>query len=345
MLNLANNLKDNNINFKWFIIGGNYNKNEEQEMMMLSESIAPYYQVGDYKEAFIIKPGIGEYAVSIDNVYGKTIVRIHANDLDESLSDISRQFLTNYYVKQISKTLTREDMLEYKLYYNNYLFKESTTKPTIAYELIFDEDYKLESFDIKKMDVKVREASRDEKNILDKIFAKNKTMEYHNINQLLIGTVTNEYMKYAQENKIPMIYFGSVVDEYEGNYKKTLKKCCEKMGDKLEEFSSLLLNCSRNTFNSVCYKWYKNFKKRHFELEYHDDYQYHTHDFALTNPFSFMGINNQYLVRKYVLNKDTSKKEKDNISKRQKEIIKILNSKIKYLDIDYFISLVGTKQK
>ena len=58
-----------------------------------------------------------------------------------------------------------------------------------------------------------------------------------------------------------------------------------------------------------------------------------------------MGINNQYLVRKYVLNKDTSKKEKDNISKRQKEIIKILNGKIKYLDIDYFISLVGTKQK
>ena len=324
--------------------------NEMQDLMLIRENeLENYVTSNKVKEVFLLENAYGfarsdKYAFSIEEVGNEIKLGIHIQNIQPYLSEKMYTFLYNELFKKLS-----DDMLPNN-YVNDvcskyYTFKVNEVRPTIAYTLTFDKNFKFKSFDIESCDTILRKQTDEEVNILDGIYVNNDIPSYDRTD-FFENLLLREFLKYVQKNNIPVMFYGKPVDDYNGKYNKTKKKCAEKMGDKLVKFSEAMGDVDRKTYDNICYKWYKNEKRYHFSLDIEESFRYYVKDLKILEPFSFQGYNLERLINLLVLNKNNLNQEqldylRGKLVEEQKRFIATFNGASKYIDIDSFIDIVG----
>ena len=282
------------------------------------------------------------YAVSLEEKEDQTIVRLHVLNVSPYLSkDVSGFMLDDYY-KKLNYSFEPDKYLSNGV--AGYLkFKNDQVLPTIAYAFTFDRNYQLKDFNIEQCDGILKTIAPEENTILNVIYDMNNTEgNYKRSSKFWETILQEEFIKYAVNKNLPIIYYGRYLDESYGKYKAGVKIGYQKMDDRLAKLSDLLEDFDRNLFNNVCFKWFKNYRMKHFSMEYDPESYYYLEDIGIINPATFMGYNLQQVINECVFNhnyENSSSYQK--IVKDQQEYIKHFNDVIGYIELEDFIELVS----
>ena len=282
------------------------------------------------------------YAVSLEEKDNQTIVRLHVLNVSPYLSkDVSGFMLDDYY-KKLNYSFETDKYLSNGIAYC-LKFNNDQVLPTIAYTFTFDSNYQLRNFDIEKCDGILKTITPEENTILNVIYDMNNTEGiYKRSSKFWETLLQDEFIKYAVNKKLPIIYYGRYLDESYGRYKAGVKIGYQKMDDRLSKLSDLLEDFNRNLFNNVCYKWFKNYRLKHFSMEYDPDSYYYIDDIGIINPATFMGYNLQQVINECVFNHHYENSfVYQRMVKNQQEYIKHFNDVIGYIELEEFIDLVS----
>ena len=282
------------------------------------------------------------YAVSLEENENQTKVRLHVLNASPYLSkDVSGFMLDDYY-KKLNYSFEPDKCLS-SIVAGNLKFKNNQVLPTIAYTFTFDRNYQLKDFNIEKCDGILKTITPEENTILNVIYDVNNTEEkYKRSSRFWETLLQEEFIKYAVNKNLPIIYYGRYLDESYGKYKAGVKIGYQKMDDRLAKLSDLLEDFDRNLFNNVCFKWFKNYRMKHFSMEYDPESYYYLEDIGIINPATFMGYNLQQVINECVFNhKYENSSSYQKIVKDQQEYIKHFNDVIGYIELEDFIELVS----
>ena len=330
-----------------------------------------YQPINEYavKEAFCLdnkeydlagneKIFIHKYAFSIDFDSNNTIVRIHVINEFPYVSRDAKNFIIDYYSKTElikERTARGELKLEHELddntYYiqkvisNNVSFKKDKVYPTIAYTFTFDQNYHLTNFNIEKADVVLHDNNIDQLTVLNNICDMNNADgKYHNTKEFFEKILQKQFINYAVNNKLPVIYYGKYIDDSHGNIKEG-----QKLGQQVllpydqERIADTLGDCEDRVLDNAHFRWFKNYRMKHFSLNYHDDSKYYIKDLGLINPESFMGYNVQRVINKCVFSNITAGiPVYDELVASQWEYVNKLNKAIEFIDIDTFVNSLAS---
>ena len=282
------------------------------------------------------------YAVSLEEKENQTVVRLHVLNVAPYLSKDVSGFLLDDYYKKLNYSFEPDKYLSNGI--AGYLkFKNDQVLPTIAYTFTFDRNYQLKDFNIEQCDGILKTITPEENTILNVIYDMNNTEgNYKRSSKFWETLLQEEFIKYAVNKNLPIIYYGRYLDESYGKYKAGVKIGYQKMDDRLAKLSDLLEDFDRNLFNNVCFKWFKNYRMKHFSMEYDPESYYYLEDIGIINPATFMGYNLQQVINECVFNhnyENSSSYQK--IVKDQQEYIKHFNDVIGYIELEDFIELVS----
>ena len=334
----------------WHVGLGKYS--EQQEIMLihdLEDVFNNYSAEYGIKEMFCLEKNNGRlishnYAFSIDYEDDKTIVRMHVLNAEPYVDKKLKSFLYADFFKRINAEFEYDDFLANQVF-GVLSLKKGKIVPTIAYEFTFDNNYQLINFGIDKYDGVLRDITLAETTALNNIYTTNSgDYYYRTISSYYEGILKESFIDYALSSNLPVIFYGQYRDETHGKYKLGKKIGYEKMNEKLEELSDLLEDCDRKAFDAVCWRWFKNYRLKHFSLNYSDDSIYYIQELGLINPACFMGNNVQHIINHMVLNKDIVNKnsmEYQKIVKQQNDYVKNLNRACGFIDIDDFIDMIS----
>lgn len=328
-------------------IGSNYEAQINQlfyEMRHLFDNYKPeeiiedvYYIKNEYN-----KISSKKYAFSVDKNDDIITIKIHVINISPYVSSKMKTF---WYTELIKKLHLDYETDKYSLneVASGLKFKMGEILPTIAYTFTFNNNFVLQNFKIDKCDARLRDISDLELDILNDVCNHNNDMSYRN-NIFFEKLLQQEFIKYAKNNNLPIIYYGKYNDESYGKYRQAKKIGREKMNNNIEKLADILVDVDGKTFDNVCWRWYKNYKIKHFSLDYQDDFLYFIDDLGIVDPASLMGLNVQNVINKVVFNPNKinykKNEQQDKIVNDQIKYIKTFNSACGFIEIDDFIKMV-----
>lgn len=327
---------------------GSYSDYQTNLLLYEIRHIFDKYEADNYSMAFYIKNEYNKvsskkYAFSLNEQENNIIVKMHVINIAPYVSYKLKDFWYTEFFKKLHLDY-EHDKATLNEVASGLRFKTDGVVPTIAYTFKFDKKYNLEEFEINQDNVMLREIEKHELEVLNDICNYNNDKSYRN-NIFFEKLLQTEFIKFVKSRDLPIIFFGKYNDESYGKYRQAKKIGCEKMGNSIAALADVLYDVDGKTFDSVCWRWYKNYKIKHFSLDYQEDCIYLLEDLGILDPASFMGINTQHILNKKLFLYDNNNKKNEMINEKiknnQKDFIHTFNSAVGYIEIEDFIKMIS----